>query len=138
MEESSLWAWGTILGLTVLGGSAGAAFVLTGIFDGAVFAAVLFAAMFLSCGMAMQLYRRGQDYSTLVGGLSGGLSVLAFFAVPIAASGLQGGVLDVQGVAMLLVVAPLVTGGLSAAGTLFLASGVRRYRARHGLRHAPR
>ena len=46
--------------------------------------------------------------------------------------------LDDQGFVTLLVVPPLVVGASGAAGTLFLAGGVRRYREKHGLVHAPK
>ena len=138
MEESTLWAAGTVGGLAVLGASAGVAVALADAFTPPLFAAALFVAMFLACGMAMQLYRRGLDHSTLVGGLAGGLCVFAFFAAPVAVSVASGDPYDdLAGVATLLVVPALVAGGVSAGGTLFLASGVRRYREKNGMVHAP-
>lgn len=137
MEESTLWAVGTVGGLTVLGASAGAAIVLTDTFSPVAFAVTLFLAIFLSCGFAMQLYRRGLDYSVLVGGLAGFLSVFAFFAAPVAVSLAQGVTYELQGLLLLLVVPPLVTGASAAFGTLFLMGGVKRYRAKHGMVHAP-
>jgi hypothetical protein len=138
VDESTLWSVGTIAGLAVLGGALGAALVLTGHFDGAVFASVLFGTVFLSSGMAMQLYRRGADHASLVGGLAGFAATFAFFATPIAVRALQEGFGDPYGTAILLVVAPLVAGGLCAGGTLYLVEGVKRYRARNGMVHAPK
>ena len=138
VRESTLWAWGSVIGLTVLGAAAGAAVILTERFSANAFAGVIFAALFLSCGMAMQLYRRGQDYSTLVGALCGALSVFAFFAAPILVGLLEGKSMETTGAAILLIVAPLTAGAIAAAGTLFLASGVKRYRVKHGRIHAPR
>ncbi|GEM_PF-3681681 len=137
MDESTLWALGSVAGLTVLGASAGAAVVLTGGFTPAAFSATLFGAIFLASGLAVQLYRRGKDYSTLVGGLGGFLSVFAFFATPIAVLLAQGDLPSTSEVWVVLLVPPLVAGAASAGGTLFLASGVRRYRAKNGLIHAP-
>jgi hypothetical protein len=137
MQESTLWAVGVVAGLTVLGASAGAAIVLTDHFTPAAFSAILFGAIFLTSGLAMQLYRRGHDYSTLVGGLAGLLSMLAFFGTPIAVMLARGDALPTGAVAVLLVVPALVNGAACAGGTLFLAHGVKRYRAKNGLVHAP-
>jgi hypothetical protein len=137
VQESTLWAVGTVAGLAVLGASAGAAVVLTDGLTPAAFAALLFADVFLASGFAMQLYRRGHDDSTLVGGLAGFLGTFAFFAAPVAVDLARGLAFAQADLALLLVVPALVSGALAAGGTLFLASGVRRYRARHGPRHAP-
>lgn len=138
VQESTLWATGTVAGLAILGASAGSAVVLTSQLTPASFASALFIAIFLSCAFAMQLYRRGLDHSTLVGGLAGFASVFAFFAAPSAANLAQGYTVDLAGLATLLVVPALVAGAISAGGTLFLARGVRQYREKHGLVHAPR
>src|SRR5581483_4394254 len=128
MEESTLWGAGTIVGLAILGASAGAAIVLPGGFSPGAFAATLFIAIFLASGFAMQLYRRGLDHAVLVGGLAGFAGVFAFFALPIGIELSDGTALDMTGVATLLIVPPLVAGARAAGGTLFLARGVKRYR----------
>jgi len=137
MQESTLWAVTSVAGLTVLGGSAGAAVVLTDHLSPAAFAATMFAAIFLACGFAMQLYRRGHDYATLVGGLAGFLGTFAFFATPTAVDLAQGQSFPAADLAMLLIVPALAAGALCAGGTLFLMRGVKRYRAKHGMIHAP-
>ncbi|MEA3201275.1 MAG: hypothetical protein QOE90_2703 [Thermoplasmata archaeon] len=137
MQESTLWAVSSVAGLTVLGAAGGAAVVLTDNFTPAAFAAMMFAGMFLACGFAMQLYRRGHDYATLVGGLAGFLATFAFFATPVGIDLARGQSFPPLDLAMLLVVPALVAGSLSAGGTLFLMRGVRRYRAKNGLIHAP-
>lgn len=137
MQESTLWAVGTVAGLAVLGASAGAAIVLPGSFTPAAFAAIMFGGIFLASGLAMQLYRRGHDYAVLVGGLSGFLGMFLFFATPIGVMLARGDGMPMGDVSLLLVVPALATGGAAAGGTLFLAHGVKRYRAKHGLVHAP-
>jgi len=137
VDENTLWAVCTVAGLGILGAALGAGLVLTGHFDGAVFASVLFGTVFLSAGMSMQLYRRGADYSVLVGGLSGFAATFGFFATPIIVRAAQEGFGDPYGTAILCIVAPLVAGALSGGGTLYLVQGVKRYRAKNGLVHAP-
>jgi hypothetical protein len=138
MDESDLWTFGVPAGLALLGGAGGALGLALGV-SAAGFAAAFFVATFLASGLAMQLYRRGSDRAVLVGSVSGALSMLAFFAVPIGASAATGvGDVDEAAAVMLLVVAPLAAGGIAGAGTLVLTDGVRRYRAQHGMRHAPR
>ena len=145
MEESTLWTWGTIGGLAVLGTALASviyatppAILRTTAGAVALLAGLLFLVLFLAPGFAMQLYRRGYDYSTLVGGAGGAAFTFCFFGTVVSLSFVQQpGALDVTGTVMLVVVAPLVVGGLCAAGTLFLSDGVRRYREQHGTAHAP-
>jgi hypothetical protein len=145
VEESTLWTAGTIGGLSVLGTSLASvvyatppAFVRTAVGAEALLAGLLFLVLFLAPGLAMQLYRRGYDYSTLIGGAAGAAFTFCFFGTVVSLSTVQQpGALDVSGTVMLIIVAPIVVGGLCAAGTLFLSDGVRRYREQHGMTRAP-
>lgn len=165
MHESALWAWGTPIGLGVLGASAGLVllaappdFLAAAAGAGAFLGSVFFVAVFLSCAFALQIYRRrgvsiplsgtaplagsrvgprGLDASPLVASASSALALFAFFAAPFALDLSRGVPLDEQGALLLLVVVPLLAAAVSGAGALVLAGGVERYRAQHGLRHAP-
>lgn len=92
--------------------------------------------------LAVQLYRRHGRAALAVGlgAASGALALLAFFGAPFLRwalpSGFQG--VDLEAVTLALLVFPLGTGAFAGLGTLILVDGVRRYRARHGLVHAPR
>lgn len=138
----SPYAYGgaVILGLTILGASAGVSLLVN--HEGAVsngeLIAVLAFAPFLSAIMGAQMFRRDMAGSTLVGGLAGALSVMAFFALPflvLVQFGYDAPSPHVM--TMFLGIAPMVSFAISSAGTLLLAGGVRRYRAEHGLKHAP-
>ncbi|MFA5861701.1 MAG: hypothetical protein WDA16_08395 [Candidatus Thermoplasmatota archaeon] len=138
MEESTFWTWGTIGGMTMLGASAGVTVLLAGAVTPAELGALFFVSTFVTCGLSMQLYRRGLGHSTFVGAASGALAVLAFFVPPTLEALGHGHSIDRQAALMLLLVAPLTAGALSGAGTLLLANGVKRYRAQNGMTHAPR
>lgn len=135
MQPSTLWTACTIAGLAVLGAAGGLWVLAAGGFDEAQFAAALFVALFVSSVMGAQLYRRSLGQPVLVAGLAGGAGMLAFFAAPL---WLIRDEVAPRGAFMLLAIAPLVTGALSAAGALFLARGVDRYRREHGMVHAPK
>ena len=145
MQESTVWTWGTLSGLALFGATlAGAiyaappAFIQTQVGAESFLAGLLFFILFLAPALAMQLYRRGHDHSTLVGGLGGAAFTFTFFGSIVAMSSVQAaGQLDVGASIMFVIVAPLIVGGLSASGTLYLARGVERYRAENGLKHAP-
>lgn len=130
-----------ILSLAVLGASAGlVVFVQTeGTFAAGHLVAVFFVATFVASAMGAQMYRRDLAGSVLVGAAAGASGVLAFFAAPfywLTRVGFEPPAPGVLGV--FLIVAPLVEAALAGGGALFLREGVRRYRARHGLVHAPR
>lgn len=130
-----------IVGLGVLGASAGVAVLVSqeGNISGTDLVLLFFLSAFLSSAMGAQMYRRDLGGSTLVGALAGGLSVLAFFAVPFLVLTYHGFEPPTPRVmSMFLGVAPLVTFGISGIGTMVLAGGVRRYREKHGMVHAPR
>jgi len=135
LRTSTLWSLCTVAGLATLGAAGGVASWWRGDFSEARFASVLFVAMFVSSVMGAQLYRRALGRPVLVAGLAGFAGVLAFFAAPL---WLARDAAAPRDALMLLVVAPLVSGAFSAAGALFLARGVERYRLRHGMRHAPK
>jgi hypothetical protein len=130
-----------VVGLTVLGASAGVAVLVSqeGIVTGSELVALFVVAMFLASVMGAQMYRRDLEGSTLVGALAGGLSVLAFFAVPFYVLTTFGyAAPSARVVGMFLGVAPIIAFGMSGAGTMVLAGGVKRYRERFGMVHAPR
>jgi hypothetical protein len=129
-----------VVGLAVLGASAGVATLVSqdGNISGAELVLLFFLATFLAAAMGAQMYRRDLEGSTLVGALAGGLAVLSFFAVPFFVLTLNGfEAPSARVMTMFLGVAPFVAFAVSGAGTLVLAGGVRRYRERHGMAHAP-
>lgn len=136
MDESTLWTWGVPVGMATLGLAGGGLMLATEAFTMPAMVAALFVDLFVASALAVQVHRRGLGRPTLVGGLAGGIGILAFFLVPLWPPFAAGA--DVAGEVTLLVFAPLVAGALSAGGSLFLARGVDRYRAEHGLVHAPK
>ena len=148
MEDATLWTWCSLLGLFVLGGAVAAAFwaappSFTRTAAGAttLLGGLVFVDLFLASALGAQVYRRGGRGAPLVGAGSGALFVLGFFGTILGIGAWQDGglrSLDVPAAVIFLAVAPVMLAALSAGGTLFLADGVRRYRAEHGLKHAPR
>lgn len=137
MDRSLAWTLGAPAALATLGYGAGALVAARELpFGAGALTAVLFWSTFLAAALALQMYRRDLPRSTLVAALAGGLGVAGFFGA------LLGPIdpLRVDPLAPLLFLglAPLLVATMSAASTLYLARGVRQYRERHGLRHAPR
>jgi hypothetical protein len=130
----------TLATLGVLAAAAGATMRLAGDLGMGELVAVLFVATFLGSASATQLFRRGLPGSTLLGALAAGTAVLAYFAFPFLALSTLGVLTppDAHAMATFLVVAPLVAAALGAMGAIVLQQGVRRYRAKHGLVHAPK
>lgn len=129
-----------IVGLAILGASAGVTILVNqeGEFHNGELVALLSFSTFLSAVMGAQMYRRDLAGSTLVGALAGALSVMSFFAVPFYVMTQFGYEPPTRQVlTMFVVIAPLIAFAISGAGTMVLAGGVRRYRAEHGMVHAP-
>ena len=130
-----------VAGLVVLGASAGVTVLVNqeGSFSMGQLVALFFCGIFLASAMGAQMYRRDLAGSVLVSALSGGLALLAFFGVPfwlLTYYGFEAPSPRVMGTFLLVV--PLVAFGLSGAGAMFLVEGVKRYRSRFGMLHAPR
>lgn len=145
MDDAIAWAAGTVGGLTLLGAAGGLGLLVAppallateGGAEGAIGAA-FFVAVFVACGLAMQIFRRGKPWSALVGASAAGLALLAFFGAPFAIDAARGDAVPARDALVLMLVLPTLAALVAAAGTLLLADGVKRYRAKHGLAHAPR
>lgn len=139
MRRSTAWTAGILIGLpTASALAANALYPKRGGFDTPEFVALLFLATMAASVSAAQMYRRRLGHPTIVGALAGAFSVFAFFGAILGRMALVLDGLDPPGVVMLLLVAPVVAGAMSALGTIHLEAGVRRYRRRHGSIHAPR
>lgn len=148
MDESRLWVAGSVAGLFLLGAVAGStvgvappAFAATAVGARVFLALSIFLVVFLACAFALQIYRRRSRFGSrdvrlavATAALSAWSAAFAFFGAPLAA---QGGATTPEIIAF-LVAAPLLAGALSAGGTAFLARGVDKYRAAHGMAHAPK
>lgn len=136
MDRSLRWMLASGLGM-LLAGAAGA-YVLFAFapFREPAFAAMLFVDMLAASFLGAQAHRRGLRGAVPTGALAGGLGILGFFAVPLALYADAG--VDVGAVLFLVGAASLFGVACGAGGTCFLARGVDRYRAEHGMRHAPR
>lgn len=137
MDEPAAWWIALLVGLPLLGASAGTLVALGAWhYTPAALAGTFFVAAFLSSGLALQAYRRALGRPELLAGASGGLGVLAFFGAALALG--PGVDADPLAALVLLGAAPVAAGAIAAAGASVLAKGVDRYRAEHGMRHAPR
>lgn len=138
MQESTAWTLGILVGLPLLAASAGATLIASGLAFGNIeFAALLFLAVFLAAGLALQVYRRDLGRPTYLAAGASALAVFAFFAAALWVGAGEGGV-DARAAWLLLLAAPLAAGGIAGAGALVLARGVDAYRQEHGRIHAPR
>jgi hypothetical protein len=136
MDRSTAWTLALPAGMAAAGAAVGTAWLRLGTFREPQLAGLLAVAVVLACGFALQMYRRGMPRAVLAGGLGAGCAILGFFGAPIALAW-NGGV-DAAAALLFIVLLPLVAAGTAAGGTAYLARGVDRYRAQHGMAHAPR
>lgn len=137
MDRSLAWTAGILAALGALGYAAGSLVAALGLpFGPGALVAVLFWTTFLASALALQMYRRGMPRSAPVAALAGGLGSGAFFGALIRP--FEAAAVDPLAALVFLGFVPVVVAFMSGASALFLARGVREYREKHGLKHAPR
>lgn len=103
--------------------------------------AYLFAIPFVAATLAGHHYRHhGEARAAVALGMASGFAAQsALFGFPVLAAGLQVGFaeIDLAAVVIVLVAIPLAMSAVAGLGAAILVRGVARYRARHGLVHAP-
>ena len=136
MDRSLRWMLGSGVG-AFLAGLAGAYVTFTSAtFREPALAAMLFVAIVAGSFLGVRAHRHGLRLAVPTGALSSGLAVVGFFLTPVLLWWDDGIHLGTIGLVAAVAFAFATT--CSALGTAFLARGVDRYRARHGMIHAPR
>ena len=132
------WAFlGLVLGTGLVGYAAIEAMLL----GARSFVVFLFAVPFVAATLAAHHYRHhgASTMAVALGAASGFFAQASLLGLPLLLVGLEEGFgqFDVPAVTLMLLVVPLAMGAVSGLGTAVLVHGVKRYRARHGMVHAP-
>ena len=139
MDRSLRWMLGCGAGMLLGGAAAAYAWFALGTFREPAFAGMLFLVIVAASFLGAQAYRRGLRWAVPTGGLSAAMGILGFFAVPLGPPLLDpDSGIDLGAVAFLVGVAAAFAVACAAGGAYFLSRGVDRYRAEHGMVHAPR
>lgn len=137
MDRLLAWAIAAPAALAGVGLAAGAATSAAGLaFGPGALVAVLSCATVAASGVALQAYRRGIAGSALVAALGGAFGAAGYFGALLGPIDPRS--TDPLAALVFLGLVPVVVACMSAASAMYLARGVRQYRERHGLRHAPR
>jgi hypothetical protein len=136
MDRSLRWTLVSGAGMLLAGAAGAYAWFSMATFREPAFAGMLFLVIVAASFLGAQAHRRGFRGAALTGAWSGGLGVLGFFGVPFLMWYDEG--LDLAALAVIVGIALAFAAACSAGGAYFLARGVDRYRAEHGMAHAPR
>ena len=136
MDRSLRWMLASSLGMFLAGAAGAYVWFSLAVFREPAFAGMLFLDILGASFLGMQAHRRGLRMAVPTGALAGGLGIVGFFSTPLALYWNDG--IDVGIVLFLMGVAGAFSLACSAGGTYYLARGVDRHRALHGMAHAPR
>lgn len=132
----------SLAGAILAGAAVGQALLMMGWLAPRAVMATFFVVPLVAPLVAAQHYRHhGAAASAIaLGGLLGGAAMASVFGGPLLLYGLREGFvgIDIPPLVLLVGILPLGMAVASAACTAVLVRGVRIYRAKHGMVHAPR